>query len=207
VDLWGWAKNTQHYVRPSTLRVTANGYAVLTTRDRVQHIVSTFYDYLSTTLEQYRAEGRFPVNGPWEARVTGLDDPADSEVAGARSAQLSAIRARADRPYDTVVWLDVLTLPGTPDSQRFYAQLEQWILATYHGPDEAVRPEWSKGWAYDGAAAWSDRSVLTSVVPAAYRDGQAAGDGWDAALATLDRLDPHRVYTNAFLDRLTPPTA
>jgi len=206
VDLWGWAKNTQLYVRPTTLRVTANGYAVLTTRDRIQHVVSTFYAYLSTTLEQYRVEGRFPINGPWEVRVTGLDDPADCAVPGARAAQLSAIRARADRAYDTVVWFDVLTLPGTPDSPRFYAQFEEWILATYQGPDEAVRPEWSKGWAYDGASAWSDDRVLKSVVPDAYRDGQMLGDDWDAALETLDRLDPYRIYTNAFLDRLTPPT-
>jgi FAD/FMN-containing dehydrogenase len=207
VDLWGWAKNTQLYVKPSTLRLTANGYAVLTTRDRVQQVVSAFYDYLSATLERYRAEGRFPVNGPWEARATGLDDPADCGVPAARAAQLSAIRPRADHPYDTAVWFDVLTLPGTPDAQRFYADLEAWLPAAYHGPDAAVRPEWSKGWAYDGTAAWSDRTVLASVIPAAYRDGQASGDDWDAALETLDRLDPYRIYSNDFLDRLTPPTS
>ena len=29
-DIWGWAKDLLLYVKPSTLRVTANGYAVLT---------------------------------------------------------------------------------------------------------------------------------------------------------------------------------
>ena len=33
-DIWGWAKDLLLYVKPTTLRVTANGYAVLTSRAR-----------------------------------------------------------------------------------------------------------------------------------------------------------------------------
>jgi FAD/FMN-containing dehydrogenase len=204
-DLWGWAKNTQLYVRPTTLRVTANGYAVLTTRDRIQPLVSEFYQWLTAALQRYADSDSYPINGPWEVRVTGLDQAADCGVAGALEPQLSALRPRPDLPFDTAVWFDVLTLPGTLDSETFYAELEQWILATYdNGTDAVLRPEWSKGWAYDGTAPWSSATVIDSVIPAAYQAGQQPGDDWATALATLDALDPNRIYTNPFLDQLTP---
>ncbi|MCC9711154.1 hypothetical protein E4N62_41590 [Streptomyces sp. MNU76] len=44
--------------------------------------------------------------------------------------------------------------------------------------------------------------MLGTVVPASFDDG--AGPGWAGAREVLDRLDPHRVYGNAFLDRLFP---
>jgi hypothetical protein len=44
---------------------------------------------------------------------------------------------------------------------------------------------------------WSDEEVLGSVVPAAVGPAE-----WAEADAVLDRLDPHRVFGNAFLDRL-----
>lgn len=204
-DLWGWSKNTQLYVRPTTLRVTANGYAVLTRRANIQEVVSTVFAYLSGTLAAYRAQGRYPVNGPWEVRVTGLDDPADCAVPGAREPILSAVRPRADRPdFDTAVWLDVLTLPGTPDADEFYAGFERFLREEFDGADAAIRPEWSKGWAYGADGAWTDPDFLHAAIPAGVQAGQAAPDGWAAALSTLDRLDPHGVYGNAFLDELMP---
>jgi hypothetical protein len=133
--------------------------------------------------------------------VTGLDDPADVGLAGARAPLLSALRPRADRPeWDTAVWLDVLTLPGTPDAEAFFRELERFLLRTYDGGHALTRVEWSKGWAYTDEAAWSDEEVLGTVVPASYEDGE--GPGWDGARQVLDRLDPHRVYGNSFLDRL-----
>jgi hypothetical protein len=53
-------------------------------------------------------------------------------VAGALSPQLSALRPRPDHPeWDTAIWFDVLTIPGTLAAQEFYRDLEQWMLATY----------------------------------------------------------------------------
>lgn len=179
VDLWGTAKNTQLYSQPSPLRVTSSGYVVLTTRNRVQHVVSTFYDYLSATLERYRAEGRFPVNGPWEARVSGLDDPVDCGIADAQPALLSVTRPHADRAYDTAVWLSVHTLTGTADSQRFYAELDTWIHATFTGPDEWVR-----------RAPSPTAATTTSIADHPDLDPAA----WAAASRTLHRLDPHHIY-------------
>ncbi|WP_327726422.1 FAD-binding protein [Streptomyces sp. NBC_00487] len=202
-DIWGPSKNTLLYLKPTTLRVTANGYAVLTSRDQVQRVVSEFAAFYRERLTTYAAQGRYPVNGSVEIRVTGLDDPADVGVAGARAPLLSALRPRADRPaWDTAVWLDVLTLPGTPDAEAFFRELERFLLTTYDGGHALTRVEWSKGWAYTDEAAWSDEEVLGTVVPESFDDGE--GPGWDGATEILDRLDPHRVYGNTFLDRLFP---
>lgn len=182
VDLWGPAKDTQLYTRPdsgaTTSPATSTRYTVLTARERVQHVISTFYDYLSATLERYRAEGRFPVNGPWHAHVTGLDDPADCGVPDAQAVLLSATRPRADRAYDTAVCLSLRTLTGTPDSQRFYAELDAWLHSTFTDPHETVRPEPSNPHANTNAAAVA-----------------ADDEAWAAAAPTFNRLDPHHLYT------------
>ncbi|MEU5395120.1 cholesterol oxidase substrate-binding domain-containing protein [Streptomyces tibetensis] len=197
-DLWGPSKNTLLYLKPSTLRVHADGYAVLTSRDRVQEVVSEFAAFYRERLTAYAARGSFPVNGSVEIRVTGLDDPGDVEVSGARPPLLSALRPPEEHPeWDTAVWLNVLTLPGTPDAEAFLREIERFLLRTFDGGSALTRVEWSKGWAYTDDGVWSDEEVLGGVVPAAV--GTAA---WAEADGVLDRLDPHRVYGNAFLDRL-----
>jgi FAD/FMN-containing dehydrogenase len=197
-DIWGPSKNTLLYIRPTTLRVTANGYAVLTTRDRVQEVVSEFTSYYRERLAAYAAQGRFPVNGTVEIRVTGLDDPADAELEGARAPSLSALRPSEEHPeWDTAVWLDVLTLPGTPYAEEFLRELERFLLRTYDGGRGLTRVEWSKGWAYTADEVWDDDVVIGTTVPGSF--GEAV---WGQAAGTLDRLDPHRVFDNAFLDRL-----
>ncbi|MFI6490119.1 cholesterol oxidase substrate-binding domain-containing protein [Streptomyces sp. NPDC050564] len=202
-DIWGPSKNTLLYIRPTTLRVTANGYAVLTSRAEVQRVVWEFTTFYRERLASYAARGGYPVNGQVEIRVTGLDDPSDIASSGAHAPLLSALRPRADHPeWDTAVWLDVLTLPGTPDAEAFYRELEHFLLTTFDGGYALTRVEWSKGWAYTDQAAWSDPAVLGSTVPASFDDGEGAD--WDATAAVLDRLDPHRVFDNALLKQLFP---
>ncbi len=197
-DIWGPSKNTLLYLRPTTLRIATNGYAVLTGRDQVQRVLAEFTAFYRERLTAYAARGRFPVNGSVEIRVTGLDDPADVGAAGARTPLLSALCPRADRPdWDTAVWLNVLTLPGTPHAQEFLRELEQFVLRTFDGGYAMPRVEWSKGWGYTDEAAWSDDHVLDSAVPGSF--GQST---WGRASGVLDRLDPHGVFGNAFLDRL-----
>lgn len=200
-DLWGASRDLLLYVRPTTLRETANGYAVLTGRADLQWVVSRFADFYSTLLREYAARGEYPVNGQVEIRVTGVDDPVRSGVAGAVPPLLSALRPRPDRPdWDTAVWIDVLTLPGTPGMYRFYRDIEQFLLRTLDGDRATVRVEWSKGWAYTAGAAWSHSDVIGTEIPGSLRAG--GGPGWDEAVTALDRLDPHRVFGNPFLDTL-----
>ncbi|WP_436778331.1 cholesterol oxidase substrate-binding domain-containing protein [Yinghuangia sp. YIM S09857] len=202
-DLWGWSKNTMLYVKPTTMRVHANGYAVLTKRANIQKVVSEFYTYYKNAVDTYASQGRYPMNGPIEIRVTGLDNPADVQVAGAVHPALSAVRSRPDHPdWDVAVWLDVLTVPGTPYSRQFYRETEQWVFANYAGAYAQARPEWSKGWGYSGTAAWSDGTFLSSTVPNQYRAGLPTGNNWNSAVAQLNQYDPHKVFSNAFLNSL-----
>ncbi|MFJ8632164.1 cholesterol oxidase substrate-binding domain-containing protein [Streptomyces sp. NPDC093568] len=197
-DIWGPSKNTLLYLRPTTLRIATNGYAVLTGRDQVQRVVAEFAAFYRERLTACADRGRFPVNGSVEIRVTGLDEPGDVGAAGARAPLLSALRPREDRPeWDTAVWLNILTLPGTPYAEEFLSQIERFLLRTFDGEYATTRVEWSKGWAYTRDAAWSDGEVLGHVVPGGFGD-----DVWGQAAGALARLDPHRVFGNAFLDRL-----
>jgi FAD/FMN-containing dehydrogenase len=195
-DIWGASKDVLLYVRPATLRVTANGYAILTRRRDVQRVISEFVDRYTTVVSTYRAQGLYPLNVPVEIRVTGLDDPRDIGVDGAQRALLSPLSARADHPeWDVAVWLDILSFPGTPAADRAYRDIERWVFANYRPPYAMARPEWSKGWAYTARGAWTDRKRIERTVPHAF-------GGWDAAVRTLDRLDPHAVFTSPLLRAL-----
>ena len=202
-DIWGAAKDVLLYVRPSTLRVTANGYAILTRRRDVQRVISDFVGRYRAVVARYRAQGLYPLNMPVEIRVTGLDHPRDVGVDGAQPALLSALAPRADHPHwDVAVWLDILSLPGTPAANRAYWDIERWIFAHYRPPYAAVRPEWSKGWAYTARGAWTNRRFLERTLPRAFRVGRPPDQTWDAAVRTLERLDPHAVFTSPLLRSL-----
>jgi FAD/FMN-containing dehydrogenase len=199
-DLWGLSKNLLLYVKPTTLRMFANGYAVLTSRANIQRVVSDFTTRYLQQLQAYAAAGSYPVNGPIEIRVTLLDTAAAD---GTPPPGLSAVRERADHPeWDVAVWLDLLSLPTTPDLGAFCRDLEQFLFTNYSGAYAAVRPEWSKGWAFTASGAWTDAEVIGTTIPATFRAGP--DPTWDDTLATLDALDPARVFGNAFLDTLVP---
>jgi FAD/FMN-containing dehydrogenase len=204
-DVWGWSKNTQLFVQPTTLRIHEGGWAVLTSRANVQRVLNEFFVKYTALLGAYKANGQYPCNSPIELRVTGIDRPDEVAVAGAVVPTLSAARGRPDHPeWDTVVWLDVATLPGTPTNHDFYQQMDSWIWGNYTGDYAAVRPEWSKGWAYGTGGAWTDTAAVTGRIPQSFRDGQPTTSDWDAARATYNKYDPARVFGNAFLDVLLP---
>jgi FAD/FMN-containing dehydrogenase len=204
-DLWGWSKNTLLYIKPSTMRVTANGYAVLCTRANVQRAINEFYVMYKAKVAAYQALGRFPMNGPVEIRVTGLDRPSDViGISGAPSPQLSALRPRPDHPeWDCAVWFDILTLPGTPYSNQFYREVEQWMYSNYASYG-SVRVEWSKGWGYTNSAAWADSTVIGTTVPNSLKSGYTGGDNFDTAKATLNSFDPSKIFSSPLLNSLFP---
>ncbi|UGA36356.1 hypothetical protein JOS77_18330 [Chromobacterium haemolyticum] len=196
-------KNLLLYVKPTTLRVTANGYAVLTRRENVQRVLNEFVTFYQARVQAYQQLGRYPMNGPVEIRVTGLDDPSEAVLSGGVAPALSAIRPRPDHPeWNVAVWLDILTLPGTPYANQFYREIEQWIEANFNGSYAAVRPEWSKGWGYTDQAAWADSAMLQTTIPNAFRAGQPAAANWDAAKAALAAYDPYRLFSSPLLDSL-----
>ncbi|MEE6259869.1 cholesterol oxidase substrate-binding domain-containing protein [Plantactinospora sonchi] len=205
-DLWGPSKNLMLYVKPTTLREHANGYAVHTNRASLQRVVSEFAQFYRRQLAAYQARGEFPVTGQVEIRVAGVDRAADVGVPGARPPALSAVRPRPDHPeWDTVVWFDVLSFPTAPRLHAFYREMERFFFTNYTGSYAFCRAEWSKGWGYTDEAAWADPTMLTRTVPDSYRQGP--DPSWEWAVGTLDRYDPHRLFSNSFLDVLLPGAA
>ena len=196
-DMWGPSKNLLLYVKPTTLRVTANGYAILTRRSNLQQVLHDFVTKYDDLVQEYRDRNEYPINGPMEIRVTGLDDAGDVDVSGARTASLSAVRPDPDHPeWDVAVWLDLLTLPGTPDSGAFYAELETWLFNRYSDENASCRVEWSKGWGYTSEGPWRNPEVVDERVPA------SLGVDFDAAVGRLRDLDPHQVFMSDFLEQL-----
>jgi FAD/FMN-containing dehydrogenase len=206
-DIWGWSRNLLLYIRPTTLRITANGYAVQCRRSDVQRTVQEFYRKLVTLRDEYRNRGLYPTSSAIEIRVTGLERPEDCAVPGATSPRLSSLRATPSHPeWDTAVWFDLLVVPGTPHAFEFYRDLERWFYENYSGDYASVRVEWSKGWAYTDKAAWAAPEVVSGRIPESLTVGQASADGFRAAMEQLDGLDPFRVFSTPFLDQLMPPT-
>ncbi|GGM50775.1 hypothetical protein GCM10012275_22050 [Longimycelium tulufanense] len=202
-DIWGWSKDVLLYVRPTTLRVTANGYAVLTRRRDIQRVVSDFYRMLQDKLERYRGRGAYPMNGPLEVRVTELDDPSKSGVPSAVTPLLSAIKPSAKHPdFDVAVWFDVLTIPGTAASNEFFREIEGWVLDHYSGDYALVRPEWSKGWAYGTDGAWTDHEFISKKIPTAFGGGTDGRAHWDRAAGHYGKLDPHGVFAGGMHQKL-----
>ena len=203
-DLWGWSKDLLLYIKPSTLRVTANGYAVLTRRRDVQRVINEFYLQYQTMVAAYRANGHYPMNGPVEIRVSGLDQPGESIVPGAQVPSLSAIRPRPDQPeWDTAIWLDILSLPGTPQANAFYHEFEAWLFDHFSGDYASLRVEWSKGWGQPRrrlGRADGGRPVGGAVAT----PGLVADNDWDSAVRQLNEADPHRLFSSPLLDRLMP---
>jgi FAD/FMN-containing dehydrogenase len=202
-DIWGQSQNVLLYVEPTTVRIVEAGFTVLTSRANIQQVVSDFYTQYTSLLTQYQNQSEFPMNGPIEIRVTGLDQPADALVTGAQSPILSSVRPRPDQPgWNVAVWLDMGTLPVTPGFSAFYAAMESWIWSHYTGSYATVRPEWSKAWACTSASPWSNAAILGATIPAAVSAGQASGDGWSTAISILTGYDPNGVFSNPFLDTL-----
>ena len=206
-DLWGWSKDVLLYIQPTTLRVAECGFAVSCARADLQRVLSEFHQKYLSMQQAYRDRGEYPMNGPVEIRVTGMDRPEDCLVPGAQVPLLSAARPWTGHPeWDCVIFFNILSVPGTPVSARYYAELEEWFYANY--PSYAgVRVEWSKGWAYTEAGAYTNELTLGARIPASFTQGMAQDAGFRAAVGMLDAMDPHRVFSTKFLDRLMPRSA
>lgn len=202
-DLWGWSKDVLFYLRHTTVRVVAGGGAVITKRSNIARVIHEMTTWLNERMTHLASMGQYPVNMPFEVRLCGVDDNGEVLVDSAGVPDLSAVRPRSDRDdWDTAIWMNVVSIPGTPGLPAFLRDMERWMVANYSGDYATFRPEWSKGWAFTNDAAYQDDEFLTRTIPATFRAG---GDGnWDAALATFDKYDPHRVFSNTFIDRFMP---
>jgi hypothetical protein len=210
-DLWGASKNTLLYVKDTTLRVTANGYAVLMKKAQVQKAVADFTTQFATMLKAYQSNSLWPINSPVEIRVTALDDPAKI-VTGSSKATSPVISSLSIDPvvqkngWDVACWFDVLTVIPSGDPQqayKFYAELESWML-THFASGFRVCPEWSKGWAYtSGVGPWTDAAVIKTFKDT-FTAGRPADDTWSWEVGTLAKYDAGKLFTNPFLTEFLP---
>ncbi len=192
-DIWGLSKNVLLYVKSSTVRLAESGYAVMTARSNVQNVLSSFNEYYQQLIDSYKARGKYPINGPVAIRTTSIDI-AEDDLYDVPS--LSSINpAIGHREHDTVIWINVLSIPNSPGLNEAMSELESFMWNEYDGTYASVRPEWSKGWAYTNGSAWSNTTVYRKFIPETFGINQ-----WNWAVTTLNKYDPHRIFTNAFLD-------
>lgn len=192
-DMWGPSHHFIHFVRPTTLRVSAGSHAVITRRADVQRVVHEFADFYKGLERDLAHRGKYPINSCVEIRVTGIDDPAEVGPDAVAPSLSAAAPVPGHPEYDTVVWLDALTLPGTPHEFEAYAAVEHFITTNF--ADYAhVRPEWAKRWATTPEGSWRDQRAIARL-PETF-------DQWDAAKRTFDALDPHRVIHSPLLTRI-----
>lgn len=203
-DIWGPSKDLLFYVKATTLRVDELAWAVLTRRRDIQRVVHEVTSFHAASLEELRTRGQFPINAPLQFRVSGLDHPNQVDIGPARPAVLATTSPRRDEPdWDVAIWFNALTFPGTPGEYAYYRKLERWMRSRYRG-FAATRPEWSKGWACTDHGMWTDNRMLRRAIPRAISAGRRTDEDWDWARRRLNRYDPHRVFSNRFLDALLP---
>ncbi len=201
-DLWGKSKNVCLYVRPDTLRTGDFGYAVVTRRRDLQRAISEFAAFYQDLVARYRVRGLYPANAPVNLRVTGLDRRRHAGVQGARAPVLSPTATRPGRPnWDVALWINVTFLPGAAGQNEFFTELQRFVLGNYRGRYATVRPEWSKHWAFSERGSWTNRRLMRRRFPNSISRGRP-DRGWQWAERTFDRLDPHRIFSNEFIDRL-----
>ena len=210
-DIWGPSKNTLLYIQDTTLQVTANGYALQMKKADVQQAVFDFTTKFSSLLASYegdKKEPKYPVNSAVEIRVTSLDDPANVAVGSGIKAESPVISALSvddlakQNGWDVVLWIDVLTIPGTDHSNEFYAELEAWVLERFSGNVARALPEWSKGWAYTAdQGPWTSTQFLDHIRQA-FTVGRTEQNNWKFEVATLKKYDKSNLFTNPLLDQL-----
>lgn len=204
-DLWGWSKDVLFYLRHTTMRVTAGGGVVVTERANIQRVVNEFTSWHNSRMSELAAQGKYPINGPFEVRMCKVDDDAEVLVESAGPPNLSAVRPRPDHPeWDTCIWMNVVTLPGTPGAAEYFREMERWMAQHYSGDYATFRSEWAKGWGFTDQGGYRDDEWLGQTLPAAYTTGIPASGNFAAARASLNAHDPHRVFANSFHDRLLP---
>jgi hypothetical protein len=134
-----------------------------------------------------------------------LDHAADVGAPASATPTLSALHPHPHHPeWDTAVWIDALTLPGTPDADAFFSDLEAWMFRHFRGTT-MIRPEWSKGWAYTTRGAWTNSDLTRTAIPASHTVARSAGHRFADAARQLHKLDPAAVFTNGFLTNFLRP--
>ena len=199
-DICGPSKAVTLYVNHHTVRVTANGYAVATTFQNINAVVDAACSIWRALLKEY-APDACPASQPFEIRVSGMDRPPSFLGHAASPPVSSALPGGNDEEdWDVVVWVDALAIPSAPGLSQFFARFEDRLFA--HPacclPRAEIRPEWSKGFAYDSTrGAWANEDVLARF--------RGLYPRWGECMKRLQEADPYDVFQTSWLRQFTRP--
>ena len=165
-QLNGTARDLEIYLMDTTLRVTLFGWALQIPRADVQDVANRFYEQVTSMMNAARSKGQYPVNAAIEIRCTTVDHETALKTPGAPPPTLAATHSvdPQNAALDTVIWLNVGAVPGTPGANEFYTELEQWFIATWGGATpNPLRPEWSKAFAWSAEGPWRNAATLAWI--------------------------------------------
>jgi hypothetical protein len=177
----------QLYSSRFILRFHAASWCLIVRREAVGRALHR----AASELMKRQQKGSMSLDGPVEVRITQTDPDEDDTVA------LSPARTpRGVDPNDVyAVWFNILTDLGDDQAGWILHDFERWLLERAPGDDSgivAVRPEWSKGAAYDAQGRpWRDERALTS-----FRREFEAYDryDWKQTKRRLDTLDASHLF-------------
>lgn len=191
-DLWGPSPHLYLHHEGRAFRVHEAGFALLTSRANLQTVVQLFATELQRLLQVHAGRGEYPLNGPTYVRATSVDRASGP---GARTPALAVTQPHPDHPeLDTVLWVALVCFPGTPGSEAFFTEMERFCRTRFQPPLAIARSEWAKGYAYEESGGWRSGEQLSHL--------RSTYPGLATARRRLDALDPHRVFSNAFVDAL-----
>jgi Cholesterol oxidase, substrate-binding len=200
----GTARDLEIYLKDTTLRVALFGWVLQLPRAQVQQVASLFFRQVNNMLTLAQEAGKYPINTAVEIRCTTVDRQAALNVPDALPPALAATHSvdPQDPTLDTVIWLNVGAIPGTPGSSQFLTELEGWIFNIW-GSEQPIRlrPEWSKGWAWTPDGPWLNHTMLQAI-RAAYNQPTDEPLTFTWAGATLAKYDKANIFTNPFLQTL-----
>jgi len=203
----GTARDLEIYLKDTTLRVTLFGWALQLPRAQVQQVASQFFTQVKSMLDTRTAATppKYPINAAMEIRCTTID----LQTALPTGSQPPALAAThsvdpGDTTLDTVIWLNVGTITGTPGSNEFYTDLETWLLQTW-GTQSPIRlrPEWSKAWAYTPAGPWTNATTIQKIRDM-YNQPTIGALTLNWAANTLAQYDAAHLFTTQLLGALFP---
>jgi hypothetical protein len=199
-DVWGPSKNSLLYYHHLAHKFISLGYTVITSRPNIQKVVNLCYLAYTRLSEDMSNEGKFPMNQPLEFRVTGLDREEIVDGKVVKPPSLSFLTEVEGHPeYDVAIFLGLHYFPGTPNSGEYMKEWETFLFNTFNGAYGIARVEWAKTWGFDGKEPWVNGTVYNEILPGTF------GSEWNWAMSTLDHYDPHNIYSNEFLQRITLP--
>ncbi len=78
-------------------------------------------------------QGKYPINAAVEIRCTTIDRQDALGLPGALPPALAATHSvnPQDTTLDTVLWMNVGTIPGTPGANEFFMALERMLVETW----------------------------------------------------------------------------